>query len=193
MILLSGCSLCAMGMAFGQEQPSAESIENAVHKIVPGDVLDVSVVDHKELSVPAVTVGTEGQIQVPLLGSVVVASLTLDRAAEKIGRMLEKDFLRKARVNVNLARPAAPAKMTVTVVGQVARPGSYEVIVDCDLITVLANAGGLSKGASETDIEVKRRGIKKPIVVDYDKMLRGKAEIFVLQPGDIVSVQESFF
>jgi polysaccharide export outer membrane protein len=91
-----------------------------------------------------------------------------------------------------------PAQSTVTVfaMGEVKSPGALEFDADdrLSLLTVLAKAGGLTDRASKS-IRIKRRGADgKDVetVVDYGRILSGRAEDPAIQPNDVVIVKVSF-
>ena len=69
----------------------------------------------------------EGNLSVPLLGSVRLAGLTLTQAASKLTDLYARDYLVNPRVNIMLL---GYAKRRFTVLGKVNHPGSYEM-PDC--------------------------------------------------------------
>jgi len=64
----------------------------------------------------------EGNLSVPLLGSVHLAGLTLTQAASRLTDLYARDYLVNPRVNVMLV---GYAKRRFTMLGQINRPGSY--------------------------------------------------------------------
>src|SRR5207245_8702925 len=66
----------------------------------------------------------EGNLSVPLLGSVHLAGLTLTQAASRLTDLYARDYLVNPRVNVMLV---GYAKRRFTMLGQINRPGSYEM------------------------------------------------------------------
>ena len=66
----------------------------------------------------------EGNLSVPLLGSIHLAGLTLTQAASRLTDLYARDYLVNPRVNVMLI---GYAKRRFTMLGQINRPGSYEM------------------------------------------------------------------
>lgn len=90
-------------------------------------------------------------------------------------------------------------KFTVTIKGEVRRPGDYSFADSLKVADLIIKAGGFSEGASEKRIEVGRRindgdpnsknsSIAVVYNVSIDKNLELNSTGFVLQPYDIVSV-----
>lgn len=139
----------------------------------------------------------EGNLSVPLLGSVHIGGLTLAQAASKLTELYARDYLVNPRVNVMLV---GYAKRRFTVLGQVNRPGSYEMPdgspEGIDLLEAIAMAGGYTRIAAPERISIRRKsatGADQMIKVDAKRLARGHRENFVIQPGDTVSVGESIF
>src|SRR5207244_10593989 len=66
----------------------------------------------------------EGNLSVPLLGSVRLAGLTLTQAAARLTDLYARDYLVNPRVNVMLV---GYANRRFTMLGQIHRPGSYDM------------------------------------------------------------------
>src|SRR5881275_2714181 len=66
----------------------------------------------------------EGNLSMPLLGSVRLAGLTLTEATARLTELYGRDYLVNPKVNVSLV---GYAKRRFTMLGQINRPGSYEM------------------------------------------------------------------
>jgi len=134
----------------------------------------------------------EGNMSIPLLGSVHLAGLTLSQAASKLTDMYGRDYLVNPRVNVTLI---GYAKRRFTMLGQVNRPGSYEMPdgspQGVDLLEAIAMAGGYTRIAAPERVSVRRGS--QVLKVDAKRMAKGDHAGFVVQPGDTVTVGESIF
>jgi polysaccharide export outer membrane protein len=92
----------------------------------------------------------------------------------------------------------AAAKRRFTVMGQVARPGSYE-FSDGDglnLLPAIAMAGGFTRLASLNKVTVRREETGKifNLTVDTKALSTAKNQIqFKVLPGDIIDVGERVF
>jgi polysaccharide export outer membrane protein len=92
------------------------------------------------------------------------------------------------------------AKRRFTVLGQVNRPGSYEMPEGdpsgVDLLEAIAMAGGYTRIAAPERISVRRSsssGSDQLIRVDAKRLAHGKGQSFRVQPGDTITVGESIF
>jgi protein involved in polysaccharide export with SLBB domain len=139
----------------------------------------------------------EGNLSLPLLGSVHLAGMTLAQAAAKITELYGRDYLVNPRVNVILA---GYAKRRFTILGQVNRPGSYEMPEGSpdgvDLLEAIAMAGGYTRIAAPERISVRRRGETgedEILRVDAKRLAKRGGESFQIRPGDTVTVAESLF
>jgi protein involved in polysaccharide export with SLBB domain len=139
----------------------------------------------------------EGNLSLPLLGSVRLSGLTLTQAASRVTELYGRDYLVNPKVNVMLV---GYAKRRFTVLGQVNRPGSYEMPEGSpggvDLLEAIAMAGGYTRIAAPERISIRRQsasGGDQVIKVDAKRVARKGGGSFVVQPGDTVTVAESLF
>src|SRR5256884_9046859 len=139
----------------------------------------------------------EGNLSLPLLGSVHLGGLTLAQAASRITELYGRDYLVNPKVNITLV---GYAKRRFTILGQVNRPGSYEMPEGSpdgvDLLEAIAMAGGYSRIAAPERISVRRRsdiGGDEILRVDAKRLARRGGENFQVRPGDTVTVAESLF
>ena len=97
----------------------------------------------------------EGNVSVPLLGSIHLAGLTLTQAASKLTDLYGRDYLVNPRVNVMLL---GYAKRRFSILGQVNRPGTYEMPDSSpggiDLLEAIAMAGGYTRIAAPERVTV---------------------------------------
>jgi|SRR5947209_12746302 len=135
---------------------------------------------------------SEGNLSVPLIGSVHLGGLTLAQAASKLTDLFGRDYLVNPRVNVLLL---SYAKRRFTMLGQVNRPGSYEMPdgspEGIDLLEAIAMAGGYTRIAAPERIAVKRAN--EVVKVNGKRLAHGSRESFTVVPGDTVTVGESIF
>ena len=139
--------------------------------------------------------GTE--VDIPLLGSIRLAGLTLTQATSRVTELYARDYLVNPKVSVSLV---SYAKRRFTVLGQVNRPGSFEMPdgspTGIDLLEAIAMAGGYTRIAAPERISVRRHGPKgdEVLKVDAKRMARGAGTSnFKVVPGDTITVGESIF
>jgi protein involved in polysaccharide export with SLBB domain len=139
----------------------------------------------------------EGNLSLPLLGSVHLAGMTLAQATSKITELYGRDYLVNPKVNLTLV---GYAKRRFTILGQVNRPGSYEMPEGSpdgvDLLEAIAMAGGYTRIAAPERVSIRRRaasGEDEVLRVDAKRLAKRGGENFSVLPGDTVTVAESLF
>src|SRR2546423_1098856 len=138
----------------------------------------------------------EGNLSLPLLGSVRLSGLTLTQAASRVTELYGRDYLVNPKVNVMLV---GYAKRRFTVLGQVNRPGSYEMPEGSpegvDLLEAIAMAGGYTRIAAPERISVRRHTDSgdQMIRVNAKRVAKGAANNFRVIPGDTITIGESIF
>ncbi len=191
--------------------PAAAPLPAAVaapagYTLGPDDQVAVEVFGEDDLRA-AGRLNSEGSMSLPLLGPVRLAGLTTAQAAARITELLRKDYLVNPRVNVSLV---GYAKRRFTVLGQVNRPGAYDMPEDSvmrggiDLLEAIALAGGYTRIAAPGRITVVRRserdgGQAETLRVDAKRLAKGQSgrpgqqSGFLVKPGDTITVDESIF
>src|SRR5436309_5760504 len=159
--------------------------------LIPNDQVAVEVFGEDDLRTNGRLNG-EGNLSVPLLGSIHLAGLTLTQAATKLTDLYARDYLVNPRVNVMLV---GYTKRRFTMLGQINRPGSYEMPEGSpqgiDLLEAIAMAGGYTRIAAPEKVSVRRGN--QVIRVDAKRQARGNHGAFTVQPGDTITVGESIF
>jgi protein involved in polysaccharide export with SLBB domain len=130
-------------------------------------------------------VDREGRISLPEAGPVVVAGLSLAQAQKLIQAKLEPQF-RNANVEVSVTRVRS---VRIYVVGDVQRPGAYDISALSTPLNALYAAGGPTATGSLRVIK-HMRGSRLLAEMDlYDLLLHGVRQgIEHLQPGDTILV-----
>lgn len=175
-------------------QPTGGVSAPAGYILSPNDQVAVEVFGEDDLRTNSRLNG-EGNLSLPLLGTVHLAGLTLTQAAARLTELYGKDYLVSPKVNVTLV---GYAKRRFTVLGQVNRPGSYEMPDGSpggvDLLEAIAMAGGYTRIAAPGRISVRRPSGSgdQVLQVDARKVAKGSGG-FRVRPGDTVTVGESIF
>jgi protein involved in polysaccharide export with SLBB domain len=150
----------------------------------PGDTVTVDIWGgvSQRLARP---VDREGRISLPDAGPMVVAGMTLAKAQETVQAVLEPQF-RNARVALSVTRLRT---VRVYVVGDVQRPGAYDISSLSTPLNALYAAGGPAASGSLRVVK-HYRGEHLVCEVDlYDLLIHGeRKEIAHLEPGDTILV-----
>jgi len=157
------------------------------YRIGPEDVLQVSVFNNEALT-RTVPVRPDGMISLPLLNDVRAAGLTpMELRANLMKRLVE--FVPSPEIAVIVTEVKS---FMISVIGQVMKPGRYDLRSSATVVDALAMAGGFKEFASRSRIVVIRSEgpAKRRLSFDYDKVGAPSRpqENFALRPGDIVMV-----
>jgi polysaccharide export outer membrane protein len=169
-------------------QPQAGEVTGAPgYRIGAEDVLEVSVFGNEALS-RTVAVRPDGMISLPLINDVKAAGLTPMELRESLRKKLI-EFVPSPEIAVIVTEVRS---LMISVIGQVMKPGRYDLRAAATVVEALALAGGLKEFASRSDIVVIRLegGTKRKLPFDYKALISTKApqQNFPLRPGDIVLV-----
>jgi protein involved in polysaccharide export with SLBB domain len=150
----------------------------------PGDELSISIWGGIS-QVLTRLVDREGRIMLPEAGQIQIAGLTLDRAQGLIDGALQRQF-RNAHVAVTLARLRT---LRIYVVGDVQRPGAYDVNSLSSPLTALSAAGGPTAVGSLRVMRHYRNNELLGEIDLYDFLLHGvRNQDDRLQGGDTLLV-----
>jgi len=164
------------------------------NRLMSNDVVQIKVFQEDDLD-SLLRISKDGTITFPLIGSVSLGGKTPQEAALTIKALLAKDYLVNPQVNVTVVEFA---KRLFTVLGQVQRPGSYELPNSntLTLIQAIGMAGGYTRIADPSKIALKRTMDGKGTLLHLNarKMAGGNTESgFSIYSGDIITVGESVF
>jgi len=170
----------------GKAKPSASARESLL--IGRGDLLHITVFREPDLE-QRVRVKDSGEIDLDLAGTLKVAGLTAADAAKAVAQLYTQGhFLNHPQVSVFLEEYAT---QSISVLGQVNKPGAFTVTTARSLLDVLAMAGGLTEIA-DRHITVQRADRSENTVVflpnDAATSLRAGAIVY---PGDTVLVPKA--
>ena len=137
-------------------------------------------------------VASDGTIDYPLCGRVRVVGLDSTGVSRTLTRCLKDGYLRDPQVSV-FVREYNSKK--VFVFGQVQKPGTFAYEDGMSIVEAITRAGGFTKLAAKNQVVVTRvlDGQEQKLRVPVEDIGIGRAPNFLLKPGDIVYVPESFF
>lgn len=157
----------------------------------PGDVVKVSVYGSPDLTLET-RVSENGNISFPLVGQVDVGGLSTAAAERKLAALLESGgYVRKPQVNIIVTTVQS---QTVSVLGQVNRPGRYPVEGKRSLMDMLAMAGGIgADGGDKVSLIRKRNGQTTRDEIDVVQMMRAGqlSDDHLVAGSDVVFVERA--
>jgi polysaccharide export outer membrane protein len=165
-LLLTALIIFGLSALFGSSQgwaapaPKAEPAPYEDYKLRPGDVLSISVLGYDEFVPPANASGPpgflvrpDGRFSFPLIGEVAVQELTVGELTEQL-RLRLSEYLIDPKLTVNLARLGGTR---IYVLGEVVRPGSYEIEKAHNLLDAVTAAGGPTKDGAKRNVYIVHR------------------------------------
>ncbi len=166
----------------------------ASYRLSANDLIHIKVFGEDELECSS-RIARDGTVPFPLLGSIHIGGKTVLDATSAI-----QSALRTYLLNPQIAlRILEYNKRRFTVLGQVNRPGTFDMPDDSplSLLEAIGMAGGYSRLANPSKVTVRRSspgGMEDIFKVDAKRMAKSKTGApFLIQPGDTVVVEESLF
>ena len=182
----------------GCTRTSPEIIEEASNSskdflLGPEDVLDIVVWKNEDLSQKGVVIRPDGKVSMPLIGEVQANGRTANQLASQIAARL-KEYKDNPVVTVSVKEVNS---YYVYVLGEVTKPGKYQLKSHATVLQAVAIASGFTNYAARNKMKVIRhvqaddggtREIRIP--ARYDDLISGTGDIgnFVLKTGDVVIV-----
>lgn len=146
-----------------------------------GDRLRIFVYGQPNLS-RLYTIDHDGNITVPLIGTLPARALTTSELQREIRHKLGSSFVRDPQVTVDVQQ-----NRPFFILGEVRAAGKYPYVSGMTVETAVAIAGGYSERASTRSFRVTRRS--NPENVEQMDVPSG----FTVKPGDTIFVYERFF
>ncbi|HEY0550295.1 MAG TPA: polysaccharide biosynthesis/export family protein [Verrucomicrobiae bacterium] len=142
-----------------------------------------------------VRISKDGTIVLPLLGQVTVGGKTREDAAKWIRDLLAEKYLVSPQVSLDIAEYS---RRRFTVLGQVQRPGTYDLPGDeaVNLLQAISMAGGYTRLGTGRGVNVQRgQGADKKIFkLDADSMAKEQGvKVFEIMADDTITVGEKIF
>ncbi|MGL5234346.1 MAG: polysaccharide biosynthesis/export family protein [Empedobacter falsenii] len=134
---------------------------------------------------PTYTVDENGEISLPMIGNIKIGGLTRSQAIEIIKTKVSK-YIVNPGVNVNFVN------FRISVLGEVARPGSFIVPTErITLLDALGMAGDLTIKGKRENVTVIREsnGVKERFNVDLTSESSLNSPVYYLAQNDVVYVE----
>ena len=157
-----------------------------------GDVLRIKVYENKDLNT-TVRVTSEGTIRLPLLEQVSVADLTVSEVAQKLEKQLADGYLINPQVDVFIEEYRSK---NAIILGQINRPGQYELRGTIRFLEFVSKAGGLTSEAGSR-ATVKRvdsdEAGKDTIVINLDQLIKkgDTSQNILIRDGDNIYISKA--
>lgn len=184
-----GLLMCASTAVIAADAPinvSATSPRN--YLLSPNDLVLVKVYRQDDLE-SRVRISADGTATFPLVGAIQLGGKTVEEATAFVRGKLEADYLVNPQVTMTILEYA---KRRFTVLGQVQKPGTYEIPSEesVSFLQAVAMAGGFTRLANTSKVVLTRQNgeRKASFVLDAKEMTKNGE--FVIRPDDTISVPQ---
>jgi len=194
------CEECIYGYDLFRFSPSTFAPANIVpvsfsYILGPGDELTVSYYGTNEDSEDSITgfIQRDGTFNLPLLGPVNLVGFTFKEAQEYLKKRIKEELDEMSiagsigtEISINLNRLRS---ITVYVLGEAYKPGSYTLSALSTITNTLFLSGGVNKLGSLRNIQIKRQGKLVNTYDLYDLLIKGDTTTDIrLQDGDTIFI-----
>jgi len=168
-------------VALAQQPPAGEN-----YVLGPGDTLEIVIYGEPDLS-RTVTVKPDGAISMPLLGEVKAAGKTTIQLAADLTKSYAK-YLKQPSISVTVRELRVDR---IYILGQVSRPGEYQLRPGAGIMELLASAGGPTDRADLAKVVVMRGRTEATQLNLLEAFATNKSPEFKLTPGDVLFIPET--
>ena len=151
----------------------------------PGDILAIGVYGFEDLQVKDLPVRPDGKIAFPLVGELTAAGLSSGQLSKQLTQGLA-EYIKDPKVTINIQKYRTTR---VYVLGEIAKPGVYELDKQHDLLNAISMAGGYTKDTAKKKVFIVKKGAPdKPIKANLlDILEKGDMrQNYALAEGDVV-------
>jgi polysaccharide biosynthesis/export protein len=168
--------------------------ELQTYVLSPNDMVELKVYQEDDLATKF-RIAKDGTANLPLIGVVTLGGKTVEQGTRLVRDLFDKDYLVNPQITLTVVEYA---KRRFTVLGQVQKPGSFEMPneEDVTLLQAIAMAGGYTRLANPSKITVTRTGDGRKTTIAVDGRSLAKDEntkSFLIQPDDTITVAERLF
>jgi len=188
--------MCSVAQGFAAESPDTNSPPPALpstkaYVIAPNDLVLVKVYRQDDLE-SRLRISANGTTSFPLLGTINLGGRTVEEATGYLRDLLAKDYLVNPQVTITVLEYA---KRRFTVLGQVQKPGTFEIPSEesVGFLEAIAMAGGFTRLANTGKIVVTRmvNGKKSTFTLDARAITAdGNTAEVTIMPEDTITVPQ---
>lgn len=165
--------------------PINEPNPDSSYTLDSGDILNIQLIGQIDF-IENFNVNGDGSLNIPDIGKLNVAGLTLNQASELIKLKVDEAFIgTKAFITLDRIRD-----VNILVSGNTKNPGIYTLTGNSNILHALTMAGGIDEYGSYREINLLRKGEIVETLDVYDLLIEGNYNLVKrLRSGDVVFVE----
>ena len=155
------------------------------YQLATGDVIALDVWGFEELQVKEAIIRPDGKVSLPLVGESMAAGLTIEEFSARLSTGFA-EYIKVPKVAVNVVKFHTTR---VYVLGEISKPGMYEIERQHNLLDAIGAAGGYTKDAAKKKVSIIRNAqTKEPEIINlFDILKKGDmGKNVTLRDGDVV-------
>lgn len=165
-------------------EPNMNIATPANYVLGPGDEVILDIYGVSQTS-SKMKVSPEGSVNIPRLGPVYVAGLTVEQARSKVSGQIGSHY-KGSNIKLTVGQTRS---ILVNVLGEVSTPGTYTLSAFSTVFNALYMAGGITDIGTMRNIKVSRNGHIIAVVDVYDYLVNGRlAGNVMLRDNDAIIV-----
>ena len=161
----------------------------------PGDQLDIVVIGNEDINTTAPAenkyiVRPDGKLSFPLVGEIDTTGLTVSQFTNMLQDKLA-EYLVKPQVTVNISQLGTTR---VYVLGEVKKPGLYELVKSHNVLDAIGIAEGYTKDAAKKKVFLIHKDHKgEPIKINLNDLLKkgDTSQNYYLVEGDLLYLTDN--
>ena len=165
---------------------ASTGISQAVdYSLTAGDILNIGVWGYEDMQVKEQGIRPDGKIQFPPVGEVQAAGLSPAELKNSLTTALV-DYVHNPKVTVNVFKFHTTR---IYVLGEVAKPGMYEIEKQHNVLDAIGLAGSYTKDAAKKTVFIIRKDqTGEPVKANLMNLLKkgDMSQNYVLGDGDVV-------
>ncbi len=185
-VVFSGC----VARSGGEAPKLRAATQNTT--LGPGDIFRMEIVGEQELP-KEFQVAADGTVSFPYIQDLHVQGLEPQDVAKLVRKaLIEQKILTDPSVVVSVIEYRSK---TVTVLGQVQKPGTFPLSPGMTLLQALSMSGGFTSIAQKSRVSLSRanQGKAVTVIVNVESIYTGSEQDIFLQSGDRIYVHERVF
>lgn len=174
----------------GAEEVAAKDVGTKDYHLGAGDVLTIGVWGFEDLQGKELVVRPDGKVNFPLVGEVQAAGMSTEELTAKMTTGLS-EYVKNPQVTVNVFKFHTTR---VYVLGEVAKPGMYELEKQHNLLDAIGIAGSYTKEAAKKKVTIIRKDqTGTPIKVNLMNIWEkgDMTQNYTLNDGDVVYLSDN--